>query len=175
MLPKLWFWFFRLTICAAVLCVAMYCYFLFAMSRPHVRQSNGWLSINATVPPETLSKSFPSSATKFRFARSSVGIGGRFLAYAIVGENDDLKAFALREFASHSDASDVTIEHDVQSPFDAEQTAFLEGSYAVNLDWLLAGPHSRGILLRDARGRTSHMPVIFLDDRDSTLYFVRTD
>ena len=75
--------------CGALLSVALYGCFLFAMSRPFVRQSDGWRTINATVSPQTLSETFPASATKFRFARSSVGIGGRVLAYAVDGEIDE--------------------------------------------------------------------------------------
>jgi hypothetical protein len=175
MLQKAWRWFFRLTMCAALLCVALYGYFLFGMSRAFVRQSDGWLTINATVSPQTLSETFPASATKFRFARSSVGIGGRFLAYAVDGENNDLQAFALREFASNADSPDVKRQHEVQSPFDADQIAFLESAYAVKLDWLLAAQHSRGSVFHDAGKRTSHMPTIFIDNRDSILYFVQTD
>jgi hypothetical protein len=61
------------------------------------------------------------------------------------------------------------------SPFDADQIAFLESSYDVKLDWLLVVQHSRGSVFHDAGDRTSHMPVIFIDNRDSILYFVQTD
>ena len=158
-----------------LLCVALYGYFLFAMSRPSVRQSDGWLTINATVSPQTLSATFPASATKFRFARSSVGLGGRFLAYAVDGDESDLQALALKEFASHPDAPDVKVEDEVQSPFDGDLIAFLESSYAVKLDWFIAQQHSRGSVFHDAGGRTSHTATIFIDKSDSILYFVRTD
>lgn len=175
MRQKAWRWFFRLTMCVVLLCVALYGYFLFAMSRPFVLQSDGWLTINATVSPQTLSETFPASATRFRFARSSVGLGGRFLAYAVDGEKNDLQAFALREFASHPDAPEVKVQHEVQSPFDADQIAFLESAYAVELDWLLAVQRSRGSVFHDAGERTTHMPTIFIDSHNAILYLVRTD
>jgi hypothetical protein len=52
------------------------------------------------APAISLSGSFPASATDIHYARSSAGMGGRFLAYRFTAPLTDLNAHALKEFAA---------------------------------------------------------------------------
>ena len=175
MIAKVWRWFFRLTLCIGLLCGLLFIRFMVDMSTATVRQSDGWLQLGASSTTETLSGSFPASATRFRFVRSSVGIGGRFLAYAVDGESSDLEQFALKELAAHAPEREVSVANDQPSPFDAESIQFLERAYSVQLDWLRETENHQGSILRDSGSSSSQIPIIFIDKENGLLYLVFTD
>ncbi|MCA9218268.1 MAG: hypothetical protein KDB27_34605 [Planctomycetales bacterium] len=145
------------------------------MSRANVAASGGWVPVSNALKTETLSGSLPLTSTKFCFAESSVGLGGRFMAYAVDGSQKDLHAFAKAEFAAHWDKPAWILTRNVESPFDADYIAFWEQSYGVELDWLRDAIGASGSVYVDAAEQGSHVPHIFIDETNGILYFVMTD
>ncbi len=170
-----WRWFFRFALFVGAFWGLFTIYLVIGMSRAMVHQSDHWIKIPTTEEPKTLSKTFPPSATKYRFALSSVGMGGRFRAYAVDGELDDLYRFAQAEFAAHSDKPTVLAKDDQSTPFDDDYISFREDAYGVKLDWLRDSKSGMGTVYRDSESRGSHMPCIFVDKTNSMLYFVMSD
>jgi hypothetical protein len=168
-------WFFRFSLFVGAFWGLFTIYLVVGMSRATVHQSDNWLRIPTTEEPKTLCKAFPPSATKYRYAMSSVGMGGRFRAYAVDGELDDLYRSAQAEFAAHLDKPIVVAKDDQASPFDDDYISSLEDAYGVKLDWLRDSESGMGTVYRDSESRGSHMPCIFVDKTNSMLYFVMTD
>lgn len=171
----IWKWFFRLVIGVGILFLGATMLFVLTMSRAHVTQSDGWKAIDDATKSQTLSKTLPDSSTRFCFARSSVGLGGRFMAYAVDGTPEDLDSFAQAEFAVHRAKAAFTLEPNSNSPFDTENIAMLERAYSVNLDWLRKSVNATGSIYRCSNEDVSHMPTIFVDTANGVLYFVMTD
>ncbi len=169
-----WRWFFRFVLYVGVFWGLFTIYLVIGMSRATVRESDDWIQIPTTEEPITLSKTFPLSATKYRYAMSSVGMGGRFRAYAVDGELDDLDQFAQAEFAAYSDKPIVLAKDDQPTPFGDDFILSREDAYGVKLDWLRDSKSGTGTIYVDSESR-GHMPRIFVDKTNSMLYFVMTD
>lgn len=174
-MQAIWKWFFRLVIGVGVLFLGATMLFVLTMSRAHVTQSDGWKAIDDATKSQTLSKTLPDSSTRFCFARSSVGLGGRFMAYAVDGIPEDLDSFAQAEFIAHWAKADFTLKPNSSSPFDAEYVAMLERAYSVNLDWLRKSVNATGSVYQFSNEDVSHKPRIFVDNANGILYFVMTD
>lgn len=174
-MQSIWRWFFRLVVGLGLLFLVTSILFVFTMSRPHVTQSDGWKTIGDETKSQTLSQSLPASSTRFCFAHSSVGLGGRFMAYAVDGTPEDLASFAQTEFAAHWANIDYNLESNSSSPFDADYVALLERAYSVNLDWLKKSVNATGSVYRSSKEHSSHTPTIFVDSKNGVLYFVMTD
>lgn len=175
MFATVWRWFFRLALCVGAIWALLTIYIVIGMSRATVHQSDRWIEIPTTEEPKTLSKSFPTSATRYRYATSSIGMGGRFLAYSVNGEPNDLDLFARAEIAAHWKKPKAITKDDQSTPFDDDYISFLEDAYGVKLDWLRGSKSGIGTVYRDSERRGSHMPSIFVDKTNSMLYFVMTD
>lgn len=174
-MQAIWKWFFRLVIGVGVLFLGGTMLFVLTMSRAHVTQSDGWKTIDDATKSQTLSQTLPASSTRFCFAHSSVGLGGRFLAYAVDGTPEDLDSFAQAEIAAHWAKTDFTLKPNSSSPFEAEYVAMLKRAYSVNLDWLRKSVNVTGSVYRYSNEDVSYKPTIFVDDANGILYFVMTD
>ena len=175
MFATVWRWVFRFVLCMGAIWALLTIYIVIGMSRATVRQTDRWIEIPLEEEPKTLSKSLPTTATKYRYAMSSIGMGGRFWAYAVDGKLSDLDEFAQKEFRAHSDNPQIVINENQSTPFDDEHISFLEEGYGVRLDWLRDSKGGTGNIYLDSKSRASHMPRIFVDESNSMLYFVMTD
>jgi len=146
---------------------------IFLFFRPLVTESTGSLSRAEAPVDVTLSESYPASATDIHFARASVSMGGRFLAYRFSASIPDLHAHAKTEFDSHWDALTPTTEEMDSSPFDQTNVDFWKRAYGVKLEWLRPKEIGRGVMYMDEDG--VHRPIVYIDEDNSTLYFVMTD
>lgn len=129
-------WFFRFVLFVGAFWVLFTIYLVVGMSRATVHQSDNWIQIPTTEEPITLSKTFPPSATKYRYAMSSVGMGGRFHAYAVNGEPSDLDLFAQAEYGDHWNKPKAITKDDQSTPFGDVYISSRENAYGVKLDWL---------------------------------------
>ncbi|MEM7478695.1 MAG: hypothetical protein AAF483_27235 [Planctomycetota bacterium] len=159
--------------CIALVLVFVFAYSMWSLATPHSEQE-AWRAVEKGQSVSTLSGILPESATKFCYARSSVGLGGRFKAFAVDGSPNELIEFARAEFAAHWDAPKTRVTESTTSPFSSDQISFLEEAYAVDLEWLRASVGRKGTIFRAANGEVSHMPTIFVDP-SGLLYFVMTD
>ena len=175
MLATVWRWFYRSVLSVAAIWVLLTIYIIVGMSRATVQESTDWISTPSSDVPRTLSTTLPASATKYRFASSSIGMGGRFIAYAVDGTPADLHSFAESEFESHWDNPGFAIERNTQSPFDPQYISFLRSAYSADLAWLEKSSGVIGSVYRGAKRQGSHVPLIFVDEENGMLYFVMTD
>ncbi len=135
-------------------------------------------SIRKPTPSEapsdiTLNGSFPASASGIQYARSSVGMGGRFLSYRFSAPLSDLRSHAQAEFDSHWEKLTPTISRKKSPPFDESWLRHLEDAYGVQLDWLNPSKIGSGVKYLDKHG--SNRPIIDIDEDNNSLYFVMTD
>lgn len=155
----------------AILILSLPVYYFVSMSYRHVSQSDSWVSLDAAQNqvPGVFDK-FPDSVKEIRFANCVVGLKGWCLVYAVRAPSLDLHALATSELSSYS--GPITKIPISAFPFDEEDVSNLEKGYSVNVDWLLIGSNSTGVIYRtsDRIGLT-----IFVDDASETLYFVCTD
>jgi hypothetical protein len=155
---------------AMLLWIAFSVYMFF---RPHVVESTGSLTREEAPPDVTLSGSYPPSAHDIHFARASVGMAGRFLAYRFSGTLADLHEHARAEFESHWTPLTPTTQELDTPPFDGESLEFWHNAYGVRLDWINPDQIGRGVMYLDEHG--SSRPMIFVDEDNLVLYFVMTD
>lgn len=147
-----------------------------ARSFRFVDQSETWRPIRDAPTGKTMSGTFPISATRFRYASSSVGMGGRFTAFAVDGALTELLVFARRECAAFRGVVETREENEAGFPFSEESIHFWEKAYGVKLDWLRGLEASRGMLLQGEQGRGGcQNPRIFIDPEKGLLYLVATD
>ncbi|MEQ1827414.1 MAG: hypothetical protein ABL921_15760 [Pirellula sp.] len=165
----------RLLALFSVLAAAIAIIYVFEASIASIQKSDAWADVATEPNQATLSQAWPKSARKFQFARSSIGMGGRFCAYAVDGAPDDLDDFAKNEFLAHWNKPKAEAQFDQPSPFDAGTISFLEKAYRVKLTWLLAPESSRGTVYRDSEKGSSQSPTIFVDRTNGMLYSVITD
>ncbi len=175
MLATAWRWFYRSVLCIAAIWVLLTLYIVVGMSRATVQESADWIKIPSNEVPRTLSTTLPGSATRYRFASSSIGMGGRFMAYAVDGKLADLHSFAESELESHWDKPGFAVERNTQSPFDPEYISFLRNAYSTDLAWLEKSSGAIGSVYRGAKRQGSHVPLVFVDEENGMLYFVMTD
>lgn len=147
-----------------------------ATSLRFVDQSESWLPVRDAPAGITLSGTFPASATRFRYASSSVGMGGRFTAFAVEGSPADLQAFALRECAAFRGVVETREEIEAGFPFSEESIHFWEKTYGVKLDWLRGHETSLGMLIQGDQGQEGRRnPRVFIDPAKGLLILVATD
>ena len=146
-----WRWFFRSALCVAAVWVLLTLYIVVGMSRATVQESTDWIKTPSSEVPRTLSTSLPASATKYRFARSSIGMGGRFMAYVVDGTPGDLHSFAESEFESHWDNPGFAVERNTQSPFHPRYISFLRNAYSADLAWLEKSSGAIGSVYRGVK------------------------
>lgn len=144
------------------------------MSRPNVNESAGDVSRKEALGA-TLSQTLPTSAMKVRYLNASIGMGGRVMLYRFSGDIEELKSFAVSEFANHWHHPKVSITVNTESPFDSQQFKSLGEAYYVNLDWMTPQKDAIGTVYISNDGQISHRPIIFVDEKNAIFYFVMTD
>ena len=136
-----------LTCSAGLLLLGWIALYFLSTSLRFVDQSETWLPIRDAPTGKTLSGTFPISGTRFRYASSSVGMGGRFTAFAVDGALAELLVFARRECAAFRGVEETSEENEAGFPFSEESIRFWEKAYGVQLDWLRGLGTSRGTLI----------------------------
>jgi hypothetical protein len=174
-LETLWRWFFRTVIAVGVLFTLFFVFLHFVMTSPLVTQSEGYVENTPDTGSITLSGTLPDSATKIRFCRVSVGMGGRLLVYRFSGRIDELKSHAEAEFAAHWDKPQVEATPNSASPFTQHDIEFTESGFGVKVPWMLPPADAVGTVYASSDGQTSHRPTIFVDASHGVLYFWMTD
>jgi hypothetical protein len=174
-METLWRLIYRSVVLVGILFALVSVLFVFGMNRPYVRQSDGYTSRNEEAVSVTLSQSLPDPATNVRYCRSSVGLGGRMVAYRFSAPPADLHAHAEAEFAAHWDARKLTQTLNSPSPISVNNISLLKSAYGVDAEWIMPPDGTIGTLYESADGKFSHGPRIFVDDSNSVLYFLMTD
>ena len=154
-----------------ILCLLLFAVGFWIMLRPYPRESEGF--IPPAQAPNFTSSSYPESAHDMRWALSSRGLGGRFMAYRFSGTVSELKKFANSEMANSWNRPTVAVESNARSPFDADRLKDCGDTFGLQLDWMTAPKGARGSIYTG--GRRSHVPVIFVDEQNGVLYYLVTD
>ena len=169
-MQKLRKWFLISFLCLSGLFLIMILSGFVVMLTPHVTESHG-----VAAASKTLSQSLPKSAKKVYFCSGSRGLGGRMMLYRFSAPPADLHAHAKAEFAAHWDKPPFKTMQGVSSPFTKSDVEFLENCYGADCSWMLPDPGAVGTIYQSANGRSSHRPLIFVDETNGVLYFEMTD
>lgn len=174
-MSMIWRWFFRFVVVTGLLFAALLLLLVFDMSRPNVDQSEGYVARTPDAIACTLSKTLPDSASQVRFRRASVGMGGRLLLYRFTAPIDDLHLHAETEFNAHWDHPGFTATPNSPSPFDLRDVKRNSVFYGGDTNWMLPPDNAVGTIYAPQDGRSSHRPLIFVDEANGVLYFQMTD
>ncbi|WP_404308966.1 hypothetical protein [Neorhodopirellula lusitana] len=175
MLNTIWKWLFRFVVGVGLMYVALMLLLAIGMTRPNVKESDGYVDSTAQAIAFTISHSLPDSANQIRFLRASIGMGGRLRLYRFAAPVDDLDAHAVAEFDAHWDRPGYKATPDTLSPFDEHDVKRNSEFYGGNADWMLPPADAIGTLYEPADGQLSHRPMIFVDKTNGVLYFQMTD
>lgn len=171
----IWRWFFRCVVGAGLLVVVLSAMLVIGMNTPKVTQSDGFTKATPQAVANTISNSLPPTASHIRYCRASVGLGGRLLIYRFSAPIADLHSHAAAEFAAHWDKPEFASQQNVAAPFNERNVDSFKAGFGIDASWIVPPPDSVGTIYEPADGRSSHRPVIFVDETHETFYFVMTD
>ena len=174
-METVWRWFFRFVVGVGALFALASLLFVIGMNRAHVTQSNGFTNVNPEAEKTTLSHTLPKTASEIRYCRASIGMGGRLLLYRFTAPVSDLHNHAKAEFAAHWDKPKLKVVPNSTSPFAAAEIALHKTSFGIDVNWMLPLSSDIGTVYVWEDGRSSHRPIIFVDETNSVLYFKMSD
>ena len=174
-METMWRWFFRFAVGVGVLFALTSFLFVIGMNRAHVTQSNGFTNVTPEAENTTLSQTLPKTASEIQYCRASVGMGGRLLLYRFPVPVSDLHDHAKAEFAAHWDKPKLKVVPNTTSPFTGEEIALHKTGFGIDVTWMLPPSSDIGTVYASDDGRSSHRPIIFVDETNSVLYFQMTD
>jgi hypothetical protein len=86
-----------------------------------------------------------------------------------------LHAHAKAEFAAHWDKPQTAVTPASSPPFTEKDIALITTGFGVTADWMVPPADAVGTMYMSADGQFSHRPAVFIDTKNSVLYFYMTD
>jgi hypothetical protein len=167
-------WVTRLFVLLSIVGIAAGGIYWFEFTRSTIRQSRDWVQVDPNATAPTFSSKWPSSATRYQYARASVGFERRLTAFVVDGSIQDLRKFAEQEFLLHWDKPSFVVDESQPSPFPNQAIDELVAIYGVRLDWLRASTSATGSIYR-TKEKLRQVPLFFIDEEAGLLYGVVTE
>ena len=174
MLQRAWKIFFRTVVAIGIIWLCFSVVLTWGFTQPHVLQSIGYVDRNDLLNDRFSRDDFPNSAKQIRYAIGSIGMGGRFAIYRFSAPVEDLHICAKRMF-ERVPPTDLAITPNSDSFFSEHELELVRDAHGIDASWMLPEPAAKGVLYTPANDMASRMPRIFVDEKASVLYFMRTD
>lgn len=115
----------------------------------------------------------PSSANAIYYAMSGVGLGGRFKAYRLSGDPDELASFCRQHFELQVPRATFVRADDTSFDEYVPDGDFVRENYGVEIGWLASFRTESGTVFLPSRH--SDLPVFLLDSKNKRLAVIQMD
>ena len=153
--------------------LGLFGFYAYGMTRANITQSDGFTAITPEAVDSTLSGALPEAAIRIRHCYVSVGVAGRLQLYRFSAPIEELHEHAKAEFAAHWDNPFPAVTFGETAPF--TNVGNYESGYGITADWMVPPDTAIGTIYTSSDGHSPHVPTIFVDETNRTLYFYMSD